>query len=162
MDQSKIVEVTGLDGLREPIDAPADTDAQTLLTLDDGTRVRVPTSALERRSERSYFLPLSRSQLTQSAESSPAEHVVVPVVHEEARFATRQVETGRVRVRKLVREEEEPFDEPLAREEVTVERVRVECFVDGPQPTRREGDAVVIPIVEEVLVVEKRLMLKEE
>ena len=29
-------------------------------------------------------------------------------------------------------------------------------------PVRREGDVVIVPVMEEVLVVEKRLMLKEE
>jgi uncharacterized protein (TIGR02271 family) len=162
MEQSSVVEVTGLDGLRGTLDTSAATDAHAVLTLDDQTRVRVPMSMLQRQTERHYFIPLSRSQLTGSAESTPTPPVVVPVVREEARVAKREIETGRVRVRKLVREEEETFDEPLAREEVTVERVPVERFVEGPQPMRREGDVVVIPIVEEVLVVEKRLMLKEE
>jgi uncharacterized protein (TIGR02271 family) len=62
----------------------------------------------------------------------------------------------------LIRQEQHTVDEPLAREEVTVERVPVDRFVSDPPPTRQEGDALVIPIVEEVLVVEKRLRLKEE
>lgn len=160
MNESKIAEVTGPDGLHGTVDATPCADGHVLIRLDDGGQLRVPASVLERRpGERGYYLPLGRAALGLAASS---EHAVVPVVEEEVRFGTRQVETGRVRVRKLVREEEETFDEPLAREEVTVERVAVEKFVDGPQPMRREGDVVVIPIVEEVLVVEKRLMLKEE
>src|SRR4051812_34541792 len=104
MEQSSVVEVTGLDGLRGTLDTSAATDAHAVLTLDDGMRIRVPMSMLQRRSERSYSIPLSRSQLSQPAQSTPASPVVIPVVREEARVGKREVETGRVRIRKLVRE----------------------------------------------------------
>jgi stress response protein YsnF len=35
-------------------------------------------------------------------------------------------------------------------------------MIDGPVGIRQEGDTMIVPILEEVLVVEKRLMLKEE
>jgi stress response protein YsnF len=36
-------------------------------------------------------------------------------------------------------------------------------FVEGPAPTQHyEGDTLVIPVLEEVLVLEKRVRLKEE
>jgi uncharacterized protein (TIGR02271 family) len=72
------------------------------------------------------------------------------------------LETGRVRVSKTVREREEVVDEPFLRQEVSVERVPIDRFVDGPVPARYEGNTLVIPVLEEVLVVEKRLRLKEE
>lgn len=50
----------------------------------------------------------------------------------------------------------------LAREEVQVERVPVNRVVDEPFGQYQEGDTTIIPVFEEVLVVEKRLMLKEE
>jgi stress response protein YsnF len=34
--------------------------------------------------------------------------------------------------------------------------------VDGPIPVRHENDTMIVSIMEEVLVVEKRLLLKEE
>ena len=71
-------------------------------------------------------------------------------------------EAGRVRIRKVIREEEETIDEPLTREEVTVERRAVERVAEGPQNPRTEGDATIIPVVREVLVIEKRLMVTEE
>ena len=86
----------------------------------------------------------------------------VPVVREELHVGRRVVESGRVRLRKVVREEEQTIDQPLARQEVTVERVPIDRPVDGPQPTRTEGDVVIIPVVEEVTVIEKRWVLKEE
>ena len=43
-----------------------------------------------------------------------------------------------------------------------VERVPVNRFVSGTQPVRQDGDVTIVPVYEEVLVVERRLMLKEE
>ena len=90
------------------------------------------------------------------------EAAVLPVIVEELDVRKRFVETGRVRVTKTVDEREEVVDEPLRREEVDVERVAVNRLVDGPVELRQEGDTLVIPLLEEVLVVEKRLMLREE
>jgi uncharacterized protein (TIGR02271 family) len=56
----------------------------------------------------------------------------------------------------------ETVDEPLWREEVHVERVPVGRFVDRVPDTRSEGDLTVVPVLEEVAVVEKRLWLREE
>lgn len=86
----------------------------------------------------------------------------VPLVAEKLHVGKRRVETGRVRVRKVVQEEMRTVAEPLKREQVTVERRKVERVVSGPQPTRREGDALIIPIVEEELVIQKRLVVREE
>jgi uncharacterized protein (TIGR02271 family) len=61
-----------------------------------------------------------------------------------------------------VHEREEIIDEPLRQERVAIERVPINRAVDHAPTVRREGDTLVIPILEEVLVVEKRLMLKEE
>jgi uncharacterized protein (TIGR02271 family) len=74
----------------------------------------------------------------------------------------RVVETGKVRVTKVVHELESVIDEPLFRDEVEVERVLIDRVVDGPVSVRYEDDTMIVPIMEEVLVVEKRLVLKEE
>ncbi|MDQ3748993.1 MAG: YsnF/AvaK domain-containing protein, partial [Acidobacteriota bacterium] len=47
-------------------------------------------------------------------------------------------------------------------EKIEVERVAVNQFVDAPPPVRYEGDVMIMPLLEEVLVVEKRLVLREE
>jgi stress response protein YsnF len=51
---------------------------------------------------------------------------------------------------------------PLSRERVEVERVAVNRIVEQAPAVRTEGDVTIIPVLEEVLVVEKRLMLREE
>jgi uncharacterized protein (TIGR02271 family) len=88
--------------------------------------------------------------------------VKVPVVAEKIRVEKRSVETGKVVVLVEPAMEEQLVDVPLTEETVDVRRVPVNRFIDGPVPVREEGDVTVVPVYEEVLVVEKRLMLKEE
>jgi uncharacterized protein (TIGR02271 family) len=88
--------------------------------------------------------------------------VVLPVVEETVRIGKRVRETGRTAVHVTPRERTERVDVPLAREEVHVARVRVDRFVDAPPPVRQEGDVTIVSVVEEVVVVQKRLRVKEE
>jgi uncharacterized protein (TIGR02271 family) len=96
--------------------------------------------------------------------SQPSDDIrVIPIVEEVLDVQKRQVETGGVRVRKTVHEREEQIDEPVWQEEVEVEHLVINRMVDGPAPTvRTEGDVLIVPLVEEVLVVKKQLMLREE
>jgi len=90
------------------------------------------------------------------------EKLVIPIIAEEAFLDKRVVETGKVRISKRISEHEELIDEPLFREEVTVERVPVNKYVDQPPQVRHEGDVMIIPVVQEQLVMQKRLVLVEE
>lgn len=88
---------------------------------------------------------------------------IVPVLAERLEVGTRRVEVDAgVRVTKTVDEREETVEEPLVHETVDVERVAVNRSVDGPVAVRYEGDTMVVPVLEEVLYLEKRLVLKEE
>jgi stress response protein YsnF len=89
----------------------------------------------------------------------------VPVVREDAWVEKRIVDTGRgVRVHKTVAEHPCQIDESLLRDDVEVSHVPVDRIVplDQAPATRYEGDTLVVPVLEEVLVVERRLRIKEE
>jgi stress response protein YsnF len=89
----------------------------------------------------------------------------VPLVQEEAWVEKRIVDTGRgVRIHKTVAEHPCRIDESLLRDDVQVNHVPVDRIVplDQAPATRYEGDTLVVPILEEVLVVERRLRIKEE
>jgi uncharacterized protein (TIGR02271 family) len=88
--------------------------------------------------------------------------LIFPVIEEAAFLDKRVVETGKVRISKRISEREELIDEPLFREEVTVERVPINQYVDQPPQVRHEGDVMIIPVVQEQLVMQKRLVLVEE
>lgn len=90
------------------------------------------------------------------------EERVVPVVEEELAVGKRMVETGAIRIRKTVREQEAVADEPLLKEEVLVERIPVNRYIETPATVRHEDGVIIVPLMEEVLVVEKRLLLREE
>jgi stress response protein YsnF len=99
------------------------------------------------------------------AGSESQEPITVPVIEEEARVEKQAVDTGRgVRIHKTVAEHPFQIDERLLREDVEVTHVPVDRIValDQAPATRYEGDTLVVPIVEEVLVVERRLRIKEE
>jgi uncharacterized protein (TIGR02271 family) len=86
----------------------------------------------------------------------------IPLVEEEAHVGKRTRTTGRVRIRTEVDEVEQLVAAELMQERVEVERVPVDRIVDAAPPVRTEGDVTIVPVLEEVLIVEKRLVLKEE
>jgi stress response protein YsnF len=90
------------------------------------------------------------------------ERVVIPAIREEASVVRHEIEAGRVRVAKRVHEREEVVSAPVASERVRVERVPVGRTVDRAPEVRHEGDTTIVPVVEEVLVLERRILLKEE
>ena len=90
------------------------------------------------------------------------EEKVVPVVEETAVVYKERVVTDRVRLNKQVHEDHEVLDIPVQTETLEVDRVPVGRFVEAPPAIRQEGDTTIYPVVEEVLVVEKRLRLVEE
>jgi len=93
------------------------------------------------------------------------ESVTIPVHQEQAWIDKRIVDTGRgVRIHKTVAEHPCQIDEHLMREHVEVNRVPVDRIVplDQAPATRYEGETLVVPVLEEVLVVERRLRIKEE
>lgn len=104
--------------------------------------------------------PDSAETVGRRAESASPGTVVVPLAEEQLTVEKRTVETGRVRVHKTVHERSQPVDQPLYADQVEVERVRLDQVIDSPPGVRCEGDVIIVPLVEEVLV--KQIVLREE
>jgi uncharacterized protein (TIGR02271 family) len=109
----------------------------------------------------------NRFDETQNNELQSAAHIdnaatIIPVIEEQIVVDKYVVERGKVRVSKRISEHEEIVDEPLFHEEVRVERVPVNRVIETTPGVRNEGDTLVIPVVEERIFVEKRLVLVEE
>jgi uncharacterized protein (TIGR02271 family) len=101
--------------------------------------------------------------LQRAAGDEAREDVLVVPLHEEQLVVERRtVEAGRVRIATHVRERKETVDESVLRERVEVERVQVNKVVGAVPLPREEGDTLVISVVEEQLVVERRLVVTEE
>jgi stress response protein YsnF len=91
--------------------------------------------------------------------------LTIPVHQEQVDVSIRTIDTGRgVRVTTSVTEQPFEVDETLHRDDVEISHVAVGQFVTGTDvpAARYEGDTYIIPIIEEVLVVERRLRIKEE
>ena len=88
--------------------------------------------------------------------------LVVPVVEEFLRVEKETVETGRVVIRKHVHVETRTVDEPLRDEQVNVQRIAVNRYVDEAPAVRYDGDTMIVPVLREEIVVTKRLLLVEE
>ncbi len=88
----------------------------------------------------------------------------MPIIQEELQIDRRMTDTGRgVRVHKTVTGEPLRVDEVLQTQTLQIERVPMDAWIDGALPVQRqEGNTLVIPVLEEVLVVQKRVRIKEE
>ena len=154
--------VRGRDGLIGSIEVAAvEAGGAVDVRLEDGRLLRVPAELLLPQQDGSYALAFSASEVA-ALDASDGEPVVIPLVAEAVEVGKRRVETGKVRVRKTVRTTEQVVDEPVFREDVEVERVAINRILDAPVEARQEGDTLIVPLMEEVLVVEKRLILREE
>lgn len=102
--------------------------------------------------------------MQEGQERDAGEHEHIPVIQETLEVGKRVVETGRVRIVRRSVEEHHSVDVPWVRERVVIERVPVERIVDPAHPpeVHDEGDVLVIPVLEETMVLEKRLVLREE
>ena len=98
-------------------------------------------------------------------EQAPLGEVVIPLAEEAVSVSKREVETGRVRVALTTETQTVIAREVLRGRRVEIERVPVgRTLAEGEAPprSREEGDTLVVPVVEEVAVVVKRLVLREE
>jgi len=88
--------------------------------------------------------------------------LTIPVVAEEAVANVREVEQGRAIIEKRVETVPHVAKVEVGSDEVDVERVRLDQEVDVAPTIRQEGDTLIVPVVEEVLVVTKRYLVREE
>ncbi len=86
---------------------------------------------------------------------------ILPVLAETLRVDKRSVEE-RVSVHTTVHERDELVDLLLQSDSLDIERVRLDQVVQTAPGVREEGDLLIVPVLEEILVVEKRLILREE
>jgi stress response protein YsnF len=99
---------------------------------------------------------------TSPAFSSEADGLTAVLQAEEISVSRQQSEGDTYRVITITRERERPVDEELLHQRVEVRRVPINQPISAVPPVREEGDTTIISVVEEVVVIERRLMLKEE
>jgi uncharacterized protein (TIGR02271 family) len=174
-----VVDSEGLRGVIEPapeaefMDGKPDSrefatgkTTQLWIRLESGQRIRVPSEMLVTQENNQLYFPGSlaalENQQISGVQSTRDGSIIIPAIAETVQVEKQTVETGKVILTKRVHEREETVDLPLLHEEVEVNHVAVNRVVDEPPSIRYEADTMIVPVLEEVLVVEKRLMLKEE
>jgi uncharacterized protein (TIGR02271 family) len=90
------------------------------------------------------------------------DEAVIRLAAETLNVGKRVVETGRVRVRRTTTERTQKVNIPLASEIVEIRRVPIGKQVKKAPRVRETADEIIIPVVEEVVFFERRLVLKEE
>ena len=124
----------------------------TELLLPDGRAVRLDT-----------LLLVGTDPFAQAASPGEAGGVqIIPIIEEKLHIGKQTIETGKVRLLKSVGEYHETLNEPLAIRTFDIERVSLNQPVETAPQIRHEGDTTIYPVVEEQLMLTKRLVLKEE
>ena len=88
--------------------------------------------------------------------------VVVPIYQEQASVTKRRIVTARVKVSRVTHQSEKLLTETLAHQQIKIDRIPIGKLIDAVPKIREKGDAIIIPIVEEIPVVKHRLVLVEE
>ena len=138
----------------------------------DGKRSLANEGLRDSNGERSPILVMDQEPETENLEgiapereratAAPVQEMIVPVIAEEAVVGRKAIKTGAVRVHKHVHEQVKHIEMPLIQDALDIRRVVVNRVVAAPPSVRKVGDTTIIPVVEEELVVTKRLVLKEE
>ena len=108
--------------------------------------------------ERSLSLAANTEQLSNGAIDDPK----LTLLAEELSVGKESVETGRLRVSKQTHTREVAIEESLLRESAEIETIPIGRQIFEMPSVRHEGETIVVPIVEEILHTERRLILKEE
>ena len=91
------------------------------------------------------------------------ESFTLPVVEETVHVDKKTIETGKVKISKTVKVDTETVNLLRVQDDVEIERIAINEFVQTPPPPLRyEGDTIIIPVMQEVTITEKRLLLIEE
>jgi stress response protein YsnF len=130
--------------------------------LESGEHDLVPAAVVIRQQDGSVSVRVDELVPTPCEEPAEILSAVVPVLAEEREVQKRRVETGTVRLTKVVHEREVQVNEPLWREKSRSHVCRGSGWWRVPCPCVRSMARQFSPYVEEVLVVEKRWMLREE
>lgn len=90
------------------------------------------------------------------------EQVRVPIHEERLRVTVEPVDLGELRIHKAVEHFPERVTRSVGRDEVEIERVPLDRLLDLPVEPYQDGEWLVVPVMEEVLVITKQLVLTEE
>ena len=86
----------------------------------------------------------------------------IELSEERAHVDMREIEVGRVRIETRTETNQHVVEAVLRQDDVQVERVKIGLIVDVVPEIREVDGVLIIPVIEEQLFVQTRLVLKEE
>lgn len=154
---------TGFNAAQTLVVRVGDTDQVFDVPIDLVDRKRSSRQAIYLTGSRQDLgLELEQTSMADAQLVDVGDTIVIPRREEVLVPTTEEVEVGTVRISKRV--EQVPVEQTVDAmlDDVLIERVAIDRPIASAPAPRHEGNTIVIPVVEEVLVTEKRLMLKEE
>lgn len=94
--------------------------------------------------------------------AAAADEEILALHSEDLVVGKRVVDRSIVRVATVTRSHDHLVEEELMHRRVEIVHVPMGYFVDAVPPVREEGDLTIMPVVEEIVIVERRLLFKEE
>jgi stress response protein YsnF len=86
----------------------------------------------------------------------------IPVIQEVVNAEVQQHVTGIVRLEKRVRQHEQAINQELISETIAIEHISINRYINEPAVMRQEGDVTIFPVMEEIVITKKQLVLREE
>ena len=96
------------------------------------------------------------------SEDKPETKPSILLIEERLNIELKAVAAAKVSIHTKTVSEEVSKQVPVFYEEVVVEHIPMGTYVDAAPEPRQNGDTMIISVVKEVLVVEKKLLLVEE
>lgn len=134
----------------------SETDERVRVRLPQGGVLDLPASLVSADLEGGITAAVTFDDL------DPGALDVLHEIDESLSISKRTVENGRVVARTITDTLDQSVDASGWRETVEVERVAVDRVVDSVEDVRVEDGVTIVPVYEEVLVVQKQLVLREE
>lgn len=144
--------VVGRGLLDEPITVPA----AAIEAIPSPHEVRLHITRAEAAERGAVWSPDARLA------SQHGQELRIPIVEERLHAGVRPVDLGELIIHTTVETEEQAIRQAVTRDDLIVERIPIDREIAAPVAPRHEGEWLVIPIMREVLVVQKRLVLAEE
>ena len=132
-----------------------DPRSEKTIRLDNGHEITVPSAALKVQPDGSFRLlerrPATAAPPAASASASAAAPALAPAPSPELNVESPEV-----------LEPEQLRNAGFFQDDYDIEHVPVGRIIDAPVTQRQEGETLVLPVVEEVLVYRRKLYLREE
>ena len=103
-----------------------------------------------------------RNRGATGAVAGPSADVQVLALHKEDVAVSKRIRKTLVKVARTTTTRDVVVEEDLRHEQIVVERLAIGRVVEAVPPIRQDGDVTILSVVEEIVVTERRLVLKEE